>query len=39
VWREGGDGLRETCRSRVYFWRGADEPSAGKAALVAYEYK
>jgi len=26
VWREGGDGLRETCCRRVYFWGGADEP-------------
>jgi len=26
VWREGGDGSRETCCCRVYFWRGTDEP-------------
>ena len=26
VGQEGGNGLRETCRSRVYLRRGADEP-------------
>jgi len=37
VWREGRDGLREACCGRVYFYRGADEPLASKAALVVYQ--
>ena len=26
VGRQGGNGLREVCRGRVYLWGGADEP-------------
>ena len=26
MWREGGEGFRETCCGRVYLRRGADEP-------------